>query len=349
VNNRDRSIQIPLLALLGICAGLFVLGPVDATAAQPVQEVEEQIEKTERILEHVREVIAEVGSPDAAEAMEFAQRLQADAQDAAAGEEWQRAAKLTQRARERALRAMSAGPPRTDREDAVRRELEETDQLLRRRRDRIRPGGKPGRRFEMTRRSQERAWQHFRERRLRNALKQTLEARDRERRGTGPRARGSRAHRGQRERLEQMTRRLGDAIVRAESMLNGSNGRARGQLEIAQAALKAAQHALQDADWDLAQRSLHQGRSALGEVLRVTAEDLKTEEFDALLGDARMRLAELTEVAEEEERTNRRLIAARENLERAREAYSDNRRRQAILQIHRALRLLDHIDEDTEL
>ena len=348
MNKRDPSILFPHLALLGFSAALLVLGLVNTAAALQVKQVEEEIAKTERILAHVREVIAEVGSSDAIEAMESALRLQEDAEDAAAGEEWERAAELTHRARTLALGAMSAEPSQWDREAAVRRELEETDHLLRRRRDRMRPDGQPGRRFEETRRSQQRAWQHFRERRLRNALKQTLEARDRGRHWAGPAARGSRTSVGQRERLEQMAQRLGDAIVRAEGMINGSNGRAPGQLEIAQAALQAAQEALQDADWAMARRSLKQGRGALGEVLRLNANDLNTEEFDALLGDARLRLAALA-AASEGIRADRRLEAARENLERAREAYSDGRRRQAILQIHRALRLLDHADEDTEL
>lgn len=345
---RDRSFLMPLLPLLGLSAALLVLSPVNTAAALQVKQVEDEMARTERILAHVREVITEIGSPDAAEAMASALQLQEDAEDAAAGEEWERAAELTHRARTLALGAMSAEPSQWDREAAVRRELEETDHLLRRRRDRMRPDGQPGRRFEETRRSQQRAWQHFRERRLRNALKQTLEARDRGRHRLGPPVRGSRTYAGQRERLEQMSQRLGDALVRAESMLNGSNGRARSQLDIAQEALKAAREALQDADWSMARRSLKQGRGALGEVLRLNANDLRTEEFDALLGDARLRLAEVAEFSEGK-RADRRLNAARENLERAREAYSDGRRRQAILQIHRALRLLDHADEDTEL
>lgn len=349
MKHRDRPILIPLIAILGVSAALLVLGLVNTAAALQVKQVEEQLARTERILTHIHGVITEIGSPEAVETMASALRMQDDAKDAAAGEEWTHAAELTHRARKLALGAMSAEPSRLEREEAVRRELEETDHLLRRRRDRMHLDRKPGRRFEETHRSQQRAWQHFRERRLRNALRQTLEARERGRHWGGPPVRDARPSFGQRERLERMALRLGDAVVRAESMLDGSNGRARGQLEIAQAALKAAEQALQEADWPMAQRSLNQGRGALGEVLSLTANDLKTEDFDALLGNAHLRLAELTRAAEGEERADRRLKSARESLDRAREAYSDGRRRRAILQIHRALRLLDQVDEGTEL
>ncbi|MEE8405503.1 MAG: hypothetical protein V3S17_08935 [candidate division Zixibacteria bacterium] len=141
-----------------------------------IEFVRTELERTNHILERVREVVRTSSSPPAALALEQAVRLQRQAWEnfgMGTQEGYKFAAKLTQAAREQAHKALSIARLSEQGEETVLRKLERTKELLARVHESLSSSADESLRtlFESARRQLRQAWEFYRAREYRPALK----------------------------------------------------------------------------------------------------------------------------------------------------------------------------------
>ena len=335
-----------LLALGTLC----VLCLPAIAGAQTRDDVAEEIEKTDRVIEKARDLLAETGAPRGRGALDMAERLQGRAKSALAENNLRIALGLTRDARDRALSALSGVRRAEDNEAAVERELERTDRVLEAAKDRIEGGELALRRLEQSVATQNRAWELFRNRQLRPALKLTLEARDGMTR-SGPRGRlgqglGNRAG----DRIERQLERLGPAIERVAEKIPPENKLGQDELRLAQASYAAAQTSFSEGQFAPAERHIRQTRDALMRAARSVEDRLATEDVESLIGDARRRWENLGEdiQASGDDRLMEWHQQSGADLEQAESALQDGELKRALVQTRSAMGLMDRIADELD-
>ncbi len=141
-----------------------------------IDNIRTELERTNQILERVREVVRTSDSPPAAFALEQAIALQRQAWGnfgKGTLEGYKLAAKLTQAAREQAHKALSIARLSEQGEETVLRKLERTKELLSRAHERLSNSADESLKivFETARRNLRQAWEFYRARQYRPALK----------------------------------------------------------------------------------------------------------------------------------------------------------------------------------
>lgn len=345
-----ESIKKPIL-LAGLAFVLAFFAVVGSAFGQGRDDIRAALEKTDNLLEQARGIVREAGSDRGSVALQSAEEAQKQAWGAYHRGQLRRAEQFTERARDEIYRALGSIRPSADNDNEVERQLERTDAVLQDARDRLGPGRArmPLQRLEAAFNLQQRAWDLYRERRLRPALKLTLQAResvlrlgggapgDGQGRDTDPRALEARL-----ERLTEAADRVGERVAQ------GSNSKAEEIWKRAVENLKDAEEAMNSGDARRADQLLQQTREQLDRAVRLVLREVRTDEVGVLIEAAteRWELQQplVNEASDDRLRDWRQ--SAGENLERARQAISDGATRQALVETRRAVELLDKIDNE---
>jgi HEPN domain-containing protein len=347
---KRRSIKDPLL-LAGLAFILAFFAIVGSASGQGHDDIQAALEKTDNLLEQARDIIREAGSDRGTVGMRSAEELQKQAWDAYHHGQRGRALQFTERARDEIYRALGSIRQSEDNDNEVERQLERTDAVLSEARDRLGPGKArmPTQRLDGAFNQQRRAWDLYRERRLRPALKLTLQAREsvlrlgggasgnRQGMDADPRAMEARL-----ERLTEATDRVGERVSQ------GDNSRAEEIWKRATENLKNAEEALNAGDTRRADHLLRQVREGLDRAMRLVLREVRTDEVGVLIEAATERWELLQPVVSDadENRLRNWHEQAGESLERANQAVSDGNLRRALVQTRRAVELLDKIENE---
>ena len=349
MSNRESIGKHLMWAGLAFVVAFFAI--VASASGQNRDDVQAQLEKTDNLLESARDIVREAGSDRGQAGLKAAEELQAQAWDAYHRGRLGMALRLTERARDEIYRALGSIRQSEDNENEVERQLERTDMILGEARDRLGPGRArmPQHRLDAAFNLQRRAWDLFRERRLRPALKLTLQAREAILRlGGGPFGGGPgfpddpRALEAQFERLTEAAERAGERVAQSE------NDAAKDLWERAVENLKKAEEALNAGDGPRAERLLQQTREQLERAVRLVLREVRTDEVEVLIVAATERWellqSAVNEAAEDQLRDWHEMAAG--NLERARQALSEGKSQRALVETRRAVELLDKIDDE---
>jgi len=345
-----QSSLLPFVLLLLAVGTLCVLCLPAIAGAQTREDVAAELDKTDRVIEKAQDLLDETGAPRGRGALDMAVRLQVQARQAFASNNLRMAERLTRDARNRALAAVSGIRRSEDNEQAVERELERTDRVLEEVTERIGGVTLGARRLEQARGMQNRAWELFRNRSLRPALKMTLEAREMV---AGMALRG-RPGPGQVDRLgdhvERQLERLGLALEKLNENITPENTRGQDELNLAQASYRAAQSAFNDGQYLLAERHVRQTREALMRAVRMLEERLRAEDVEALISDARRRWENLGDDVEASGDSKLRewYADAGADLGQADDALRRGELKRALVQTRSAMGLLDRIADEFE-
>lgn len=174
----------PLLPWLLVIAAILWGVAASSASGQGPDRTADELERTDQVIEKATEAVAESGSKKGEALLQNARRFQEQARDHFRRHRYGQAAQSTQKAREKAFEAIAATRTPEENENAVRRQLERTDEMLQGFREKIGDMSRGRGKFSATRwegwlQRQQTAWQYFHERRLRPALKLTLQVRER--------------------------------------------------------------------------------------------------------------------------------------------------------------------------
>jgi len=338
-----------MFAALAFIIAFFAV--VGNASGQGPDDVQAALEKTDNLLEQARDVIREAGSDRGLAGLRSAEEWQKQAWDAFRRGQWRRAAMFTGRARDEIYRSLGSIRQSEDNDNEVERQLERTDQVLGEARDRLGPGPStmPRDRLDAAFNQQRRAWDLYRERRLRPALKLTLQAREsvlrmgggapgnRHGMDTDPRALEARL-----ERLTEASERVGERVGQS------SNAQAEDVWKRAMANLKSAEEALNNGDTRRTDQLLRQARVQLDRAMRLVLREVRSDEVGVLIEAAteRWELLQTPVQDSDNEQLREWHQQAGDNLERAHQALGNENTRQALVQTRRAVQLLDKIENE---
>lgn len=347
---KRESIKQPLLfAGLAFIVAFFAI--VGNASGQGRDDVQAALEKTDNLLEQARDIVREAGSDRGTVGLRTAEEWQKQAWDAFQHGQWRKAEQFTERARDQIYRSLGSIRQSEDNDNEVERQLERTDAVLAEARDRLGPGQArmPQQRLEAASNMQQRAWDLFRERRLRPALKLTLQARESVMRlggGVMGNRRGTDSNpstlEARLERLTEASERAGDRVAQSD------NPRAQEIWKRASANLKNAEEALNAGDTRRTDRLLRQVRLQLDRAMRLVLRAVRSDEVGVLIEAASERWDLLQSVVQDAGQAQLRdwHQQAGDDLQRARQAVSDGNVRQALVQTRRAVALLDKIENE---
>lgn len=338
------------LIFTGLAFVIAFFAVVGDAAGQGRDDIQAALEKTDNLLEQARDIVREAGSDRGSVGLNSAEQWQKQAWEAYHRGQWRRAEMLTERARDQVYRALGSIRQSEDNENEVERQLERTDQVLNEARDRLGPGRArmPQERLEAALNQQRRAWDLYRERRLRPALRLTLQAREsvlrmgggmgnRQGVATDPNVLDTRL-----ERLTEASDRVGQRVDQA------SNPRAEDILKRANENLKTAEEALNNGETRRADQLLRQVRTQLDRAMRLVLREVRTDEVGVLIEAATERWELLQTAVDDADNEQLREWhrQAGDDLERAHQAVSNGNSRQALVQTRRAVEQLDKIENE---
>ncbi|MCK4427375.1 MAG: hypothetical protein KAW16_02710 [candidate division Zixibacteria bacterium] len=179
IPSRDHTSGKLIFLMLLIVAGA-ILCLTDQAFAQIREEVEKELDRTDRVIERAKEAVAESRNPKAQYLLKLAMDLQGRAKEAFGGERFWLAAKLTLRAREKAFEAIGVTKRSEENENLVLKAIERTDRIIAKAKEKIflTDNQRAFSLLEVTIRNQQRAKEFYHEHKLKVALKLTLKARE---------------------------------------------------------------------------------------------------------------------------------------------------------------------------
>lgn len=331
----------------------FVLLYSGTALGQGRPEVQAQLERTDELIENARELISEAGSVSGHTVLEQAVRHQKYAWQSFNRGRWGQALKLTERARDELYRALGNIRPGVNNEGEVERQLERTDIVLEEARDRIGSRTAPvaRRALDMATTTQRRAWDLYRERNLRPALRLTLEARQMILRRTGDasNALGNR----QLDDATYTTRyeQLQQALERVEGRIgDDGNSQAQQHIETARRLLHNARDSYANGERERTDRLLNDARRELERAMREVVADVRADEITVLIETAEDRLDLLRSPVLESGDTQVQtwFDQASESLALARDALKDGRNQRALFHTRNAADLVNRIADEVQ-
>lgn len=166
--------------ILMMLATIAVLISSGNLFAQARDKVEDELEKTENVLERAREAVRESGSAIAEQHLNNALKLQSAAWERYRSNRLAQAANLTRNAREQAMKAIGIVQSADQSNQMVRREIERTDELIRKSEERVKASHneKAYSLLESAQKTQTEAREFFRGNRIKIALTATMNARE---------------------------------------------------------------------------------------------------------------------------------------------------------------------------
>jgi len=347
---KHDSIKQPLI-LAGMAFLIAFFALIGNASGQGHDDIQAALEKTDNLLEQARDIVREAGSDRGAVGLRSAEQWQKQAWEAFQRGQWRRAEMFTERARTVIYQSLGSIRQSEDNDNEVERQLERTDQVLGEARDRMTPGRArmPQERLEAAFNQQRRAWDLYRDRRLRPALRLTLQAREavlrmgggvagnRPGMDTDPRALESRL-----DRLTEASERVGERVGQSD------NQRAQEIWKQAVSNLKTAEDALNSGDNRRTDQLLRQVRLQLDRAMRLVLREVRSDEVGVLIEAATERWELLQTPVQDSDNELLRTWhqEAGDDLDRARRAAGNNNARQALVQTRRAVELLDKIENE---
>jgi hypothetical protein len=208
------------LTTLIIAIGLLLVA-ASGTTAQTSQQLrsrfETEFDRTQQVIDQARTVVAESRTRKGEALLQIAVEMQERARDLAQVNMFRRGAEQTLEARERARAAIMVSRQAEENENLVQRQLEKTDNLMSRVQDRLRPDAPRPllALFDSARENQRRAWEFYRNRELRPALKLSRQAEKSIRRL----AEQVKAQAGERNRLQNQLRHMEQTMEQAKARI----------------------------------------------------------------------------------------------------------------------------------
>jgi hypothetical protein len=290
------------------------------------------------LIERAEEIVGETGSLIGERYLEHARELQARAWEAYRGQNYSSTRKLTLAAREQALKAIGAVQVADYNISTVRRQIDQTDELLKRARDEV--GIARNQQvlslLETARKIQIEAKEFFRSNNLKIALKATLRARETANRAADM-ADNSLAAEDELHRTDDLIAKAAD---RAKAL--GSNGRIQDMLDDAETIQAEAYEKLTSGRLRAAVRQTLRVRDLTKKALRQMEEDIQPERIERFLLQTERMISEVADVlAESPDDTAAGLLEiAEEHHRRATEAFSEGDTQTAIVEAKAARELI---------
>ncbi|GAB4320994.1 MAG: hypothetical protein Kow0074_11690 [Candidatus Zixiibacteriota bacterium] len=348
---KRHDLRLIAQSVILVIGAVLLLG--GTALAQGRDDVRGQLERTDELIESARNLISESGSISGNAVLDQAIRHQNSAWEAFNRGHWGQAWMLTERARNELYRALGNIRQSENNESEVERQLERTDVILDEARDRL--GSHPAigmrRAVDMAVTTQRRAWDLYRERNLRPALRLTLEARQMVLRfsdkATGGPGGGQLDDITFNIRMEQ----LQQALERVETRLgNTDNTAAHQHVENARRMLEEARQSYGNGENTRADRALKDARRELERAMRLVVADVRADEITALVETAEERLdllrAPVMQAGDTQLQTW--LNQAAENLVQAREALNLGRNQRALYLTRTAVDRLNRIADEVQ-
>lgn len=312
-------------------------------SGQSRDQITGDLEGTDRIIERADEVVKETGSEIGLSYLEHAREVQARAWEAYRGERYGMSRKLTFAAREQAMKAIGAVQVSDYNSATVGRQIERTDDVLKRARDKA---GRTGSQkavslLESAIKTQIEAKEFFRGNRLRIALKATLKARESAARAVD--VAGSdryNAYLVERE-LHRTDELIAKAVEMAEEL--GSNGPIHGILENAREMQSQAYLSFRSDNMRAAMNKTSRARDIARKALKRMERDFQPERIERFLHHNDRLISGVSEVLSEVPNADaeRLLEIAIEHQETASAAFSRGDLQTAIVEAKAARELVN--------
>jgi hypothetical protein len=282
-----------------IISVLFAILFFASASGQSRDQVTGDLEETDRIIERADEVVKETGSEIGFSYLEHARELQGRAWEAHRGEAYGMARKLTFAARENAMKAIGAVQVSDYNAATVGRQIERTDDVLKRAQDKVGLTGsqKAVSLLENAIKTQIEAREFFRGNRLRIALKATLKARESAVRAVE--IAGSDRYNAY--FVERELHRTDELIAKAADMAEelGSNGVIRGLLGNAREMQSQAYVSYRSDDMRAAMNKTSRAREITRKALKRMEKDFQPERVERFLHHNDRLISEVSEVFSE--------------------------------------------------
>jgi hypothetical protein len=165
--------------ILLIVAGI-ILCFTDQAFGQLKEEVEKEIERTDKVIERAKEAVTESGNTKAQTLLDIAINLQGNAKQALDGRRFGLAVKLTLQAREKAFEAIGITKRAEENENLVLKAIERTDQIIAKAKEIVflTEDQRASPLLDAAIKNQHRAKEFYNEHNLKVALKLTLKAKE---------------------------------------------------------------------------------------------------------------------------------------------------------------------------
>jgi hypothetical protein len=179
IPSRNQGSRKLIFLMLLIVAGV-ILCLTDQALAQIREEVEKELDRTDRVIDRAKEAVAESRNPKAENLLKLAMNLQGNAKEAFEGERFWLAAKLTLRAREKAFEAIGVTKRSEENENLVLKAIERTDRIIAKAKEKLflTDNQRAFSLLEVAIRNQQRAKEFYHEHKLKVVLKLTLKAKE---------------------------------------------------------------------------------------------------------------------------------------------------------------------------
>ena len=312
-------------------------------SGQSRDQVTGDLEETDRIIERADEIVKETGSEIGLSYLEHARELQARAWEAHRGGAYGMSRKLTFAAREQAQKAIGAVQVSDYNGATVGRQIERTDDVLKRAQDKVGLTGsrKASSLLESAIKTQIEAREFFRGNRLRIALKATLKARESAARSIEIAG----ADRFNAYSVEREFHRTDELIAKATDMAEelGSNGAIRGLLENAREMQSQAYMSFRSDNMRAAMNETSRAREITRKALKRMEKDFQPERIERFLHHNDRLISEVSEVLSEipDAEAEKLLETAIEHQETANAAFSRGDLQTAIVEAKAARELVN--------
>jgi hypothetical protein len=284
---------------LMIISVFFAILFFTTASGQSRDQVTGDLEETDRIIERADEVVKETGSEIGLSYLEHARELQGRAWEAHRGEAYGMSRKLTFAAREQAQKAIGAVQVSDYNAATVGRQIERTDDLLSRARDKVGQTGsqKAVSLLESAIKTQIEAKEFFRGNSLRIALKATLKARE----SAAQAVDIAGSDRYNAYLVERELHRTDELIAKAADIGEelGSNGVIRGLLENAREMQSQAYVSYRSDNMRTAMNKTSRAREITRKALMGMEKDFQPERIERFLHHSDRLISEVREVLSE--------------------------------------------------
>lgn len=333
---RKQSINLRLLTIVVVLTGIL---PLATALCQGRDQVRGDLERTDELIERATEVVKETGSVIGERYLERARELQARAWESYRGERYGMTRELTEAARDQALKAIGAVQVSDYNLSTVRREIDRTDELLRRVRDRTAASNNEQivSLLENAVRIQIEAREFFRGNRFKIALKATLKARE-----TASRASRMADNSLVVERELRRTEKLIEKATEAAEDL-GSNGAVNDMLRNAQELQSAADQEFRSGNLRAAMSKTQRARDLTRQALQRIEKNLQPNRIGGFLDHTEELIREVEDILSQSPNgeAERLLEAAIDHQKKATEAYSEGNLQTAIVEARAARELVN--------
>ncbi|MBU1319787.1 MAG: hypothetical protein KKG33_09595 [candidate division Zixibacteria bacterium] len=271
-----------MIGLLGI-ATLFGILFVPISSAQVSSNAERELEITERLIDRAADAVREAGSVIGYQHLERAVELQRGARDAYREGTHRRASTLTLMAREQAKKAIGAIQMSDENSSLVSREIERTDDVLKKAHDQVRESNDQNAvsLLERASKTQTDGKEFFRGNRLKIALKATLKARDTAKKAIEIAGRQPNQTNRLRREIDRTDDLIAKALERATQL--ESNGQVHMLLENARASQLIARERFESGDHQSALNQTTRARDVAKQALAKMETDVQPERIEKLL------------------------------------------------------------------